>query len=521
MEILDQHQGRRRRRSVGQPGNQGPERLLAESESVHLRTRPPFVGVESEQGGEEGQGFPCETDISQAGSQRNEPLLRWLLRVEAEKLLEHARDGPQCDIAVIRRTVGLEHGTALEVDVRSELCSQCRLPNTGHPTDDSNRLLGPRRALGVVDQAFPRETEKAALIFAADQGHRLGQPATRWRDGQVRPHHVVQFHRASDSPERTRPDRFQLEMWFDELPGGVADDHGAGLSLTLQARRHIGGRPREGGAVDDARGQPGDHDGARMDADADGRLDAVATFQFDGCVRHPFDEPQCCQHRTPRIVLVRNGVSEARHDAVALELEHATAQLLDGLRRDPAVEGEHVLDNLRLGHFGHVGRLDDVGEDQAHEGPLASRQRTFEPRPFDHRSGAPVRRIDGQHVLSQLDHAVPRSNGRSGVHRRQKPIDQQRKAILRRCHLPFPGRRHHFRLTSRLALVHREESTGPLASRVGASRLSRRVLSDSWISSGRAGRLGGCRAARRSPPFVMQPPMGRVAPLKTLLSWGG
>ena len=220
------------------------------------------------------------------------------------------------------------------------------------------------------------------------------------------------------------PDRLQLEVGLDELPGGVADDHGAGIGLTLQARRHVGDRPREGGAVEDPRGQPGDHDGARMDTDADGGLDAVATVQLHAGGPHPLDEPQSGQDSPPRVVLVRHGVSEARHDAVALELEHATAQFLDGLRCHPAVEDEDVLDDLRLGHIGHLGRLDDVGEDQADEGPLASGQGTFERRPFDHGNGAPVLRIDGQHIVSVLDHAVPGSGGRGGIHRRQQPIDQ-------------------------------------------------------------------------------------------------
>ena len=262
-------------------------------------------------------------------------------------------------------------------------------------------------------------------------------------------------------------------MRFDELPGGVADDHGAGLGLALQARRHVGGRPRDGGAVEDPRGQPGDHDGARMDADADGRLDAVATVQLDGGVRHPFDEPQRGQDRAPCVVLVRGGVAEARHDAVALELEHATAELLDGLRRHPAVEDEDVLDDLGLGHFGHVGRLDDVGEDQADEGPLASGQGALELRPLEHGRGALVRRIDGQHVVRQLDDAVPGPDRCGGVHRRQEPIDQERQPVLP------PTLRAAPRTTSRrptphdldgLGVTHVEEGGGLLAPRAGHER---------------------------------------------------
>ena len=116
--------------------------------------------------------------------------------------------------------------------------------------------------------------------------------------------------------------------------------------------------------------------------------------------------------------------------------------------RHPAVEDEDVLNDLRLGHLGHVGRLDDVGEDQTDEGALAPGQGTFERRPFEHGCGAPVRRIDGQHVVGQLDHAVPRSDRRGGVHGSQKPIDQQRQAVFCRRRPAVPRARSRRRLSS-------------------------------------------------------------------------
>ena len=297
---------------MSEPRDEGLQRLLTEGEGVHLGSRQSLAGVQSEQRGQEGHGVPVETGIIQPGHQFTEPLLRRLVWIEAEQLLEHAPDRPERDIAVIRRTVGLQHRAVLVVHVRRQRLGQRRLPDAGGATNDGHRLVGPRRAIGVVDETLPGEAEEPALTLASDQGHRLGESATRRRDGQVRTHHVVQLHRARDALERTRPDRLQLKVRFDQLPGGVADDHGAGFGLALQARRHVGGRPREIGAVEDPRVQPGDHDGARMDADAEGRLDAVATLQLAACVRHAFDEPQSGHHRAPRVVLVRGGVAEAR-----------------------------------------------------------------------------------------------------------------------------------------------------------------------------------------------------------------
>ena len=162
-----------------------------------------------------------------------QPLFRRLVGIEAEQLLEHAPDGPQCDVAVIGRTVGLEHGAALVVHVRRQRVGERRLPDAGDSTNDDHRLIGPRRAIGVVDETLPGEAEEPALTLTSDQGDRLWEPATRRRDGQVRPHHVVQLHRTGDALEGARPDRLQLEVWFDELSRGVADDHGARLGLAL------------------------------------------------------------------------------------------------------------------------------------------------------------------------------------------------------------------------------------------------------------------------------------------------
>ena len=115
----------------------------------------------------------------QPGLQFGEPFLRRLARVEPEQLLEHAPDRPQRDVAVIRRALGLEHDTAFDAHVRRELRRQRRLPDAGHPADDDHRLRRDAPRLGVVDEPLPGEAEEAALALAADQGHRLGQPATR------------------------------------------------------------------------------------------------------------------------------------------------------------------------------------------------------------------------------------------------------------------------------------------------------------------------------------------------------
>ncbi len=90
------------------------ERLLAQRECVDLGAGPPFVGLEPEQRGHQGQGVLVEAGVVEAGLQLGEPLLGRLAGVEAEELLEHAPDRPQRDVAVIRRAVGLEDGATLE-----------------------------------------------------------------------------------------------------------------------------------------------------------------------------------------------------------------------------------------------------------------------------------------------------------------------------------------------------------------------------------------------------------------------
>jgi hypothetical protein len=134
---------------------------------------------------------------------------------------------------------------------------------------------------------------------------------------------------------------------LDELPGGVADNHRAGFGLTLHPRRHIGSRPGEVCGVRGAT-QAASDDGARVDPHPDGERDAVAAGELGADVRRPLHQPQTGQHRAARVVLVHGGIPEARHHAVALELEHATVQFLHRLGRRPSVQGQDVLDDFGL-----------------------------------------------------------------------------------------------------------------------------------------------------------------------------
>ena len=253
VQVFDQHEARRRRSGVGEPGDQRPERLLTQGESVHLRSRPRSVAVQPEQRCQQGQGLPLDPGIVQPGLDLRQPRLGGLARVEAEQLFEHAADGPQGDIAVIGRTGRLEHGTALDVHVRRELRGQRRLPDAGDAVHDRHRCVGLRPSLRIpVSEAAPGGAQETALIRTTDQGDGFGEPVTGVGHGEVRSNDLVELHRAGDAPERARAHRLQLEVRLDELPGGVADDHRPGLGLSLQPRRHVGGRPREGRAVDDA-----------------------------------------------------------------------------------------------------------------------------------------------------------------------------------------------------------------------------------------------------------------------------
>ena len=325
-----------------------------------------------------------------------EPLLRRLVRVEAEQLLEHAPDRPQCDVAVIRRALGLEHETAFDAHMGRQLRGQRRLPHAVHAADDDHRLLGTR--------AGPRRPWTSCFHLKRRRRLWPSRPTRATDSGSPRPDAVTaRFDRTTwcSSMGRAIPLSVRVPTGFSSKCGSTRCRVVSlittvpGSASPSRRAATLGTEPGQGRPVDDPRGQPGDHDGARVDADTDCRLDAVPSLQLDGRVRHPLDEPQPGQHGPPGVVLVRGGVAEARHDAVALELEHAAPQLLDGLRRHPPVQGEDVLNDLRLGHFGHVGRLHDVGEDQADEGALAPRAGSARASPapaWRRRAGSPDRR---------------------------------------------------------------------------------------------------------------------------------
>ena len=157
VQVLDQHQGSASTPPCGRARRRGPGASVGGARGRPPPGRDHRSSVSSpSSGASRGTVSSVETGIVQPGLQFGEPLLRRLVRVEAEQLLEHAPDGPQRDIAVIGRTVGLEHGAALEAHVRRQLRGQRRLPDAGHAPDDDHRLLGPRRALGCRGRGASR-----------------------------------------------------------------------------------------------------------------------------------------------------------------------------------------------------------------------------------------------------------------------------------------------------------------------------------------------------------------------------
>ncbi len=144
VEVFDEQQAGCRPGEVGQPVHQGLEGLGPEGHGVELRPHPVVVGIdaESEQWGDQG----TDTDRVEAGDRKapldlGEPLLRRLLGVEAEPLLEHAPDRPEGHIGVVRGAARLEDGIALGPDPLALIGGQPRLADARRSTHHDHRFV--------------------------------------------------------------------------------------------------------------------------------------------------------------------------------------------------------------------------------------------------------------------------------------------------------------------------------------------------------------------------------------------
>ena len=96
-------------------------------------------------------------------------------------------------------------------------------------------------------------------------------------------------------------------------------------------------------------------------------------------------DPQRAQQRPLRVVLVRDGRAEDRHDGVADELLRRAAEPLDLANDAGVVDGERVLDVFGVGQIERGGETDEVAEEDGHDlalHPLAPLRQSMAPCPF-------------------------------------------------------------------------------------------------------------------------------------------
>ena len=140
-----------------------------------------------------------------------------------------------------------------------------------------------------------------------------------------------------------------------------------------------------------------------MDADAHGGLPSPPAERSCPHLSHAFEDLEPGEHGAQRIVLVRAGVAEVGDHAVALELEHRPAVVVDrGGARLLVVAGQLVHD-LGVDPIGEIRRPDEVAEHRRELPAItAAAFAAMVVRLLDQPERSGVAGIDREHVARQL-----------------------------------------------------------------------------------------------------------------------
>ena len=144
-----------------------------------------------------------------------------------------------------------------------------------------------------------------------------------------------------------------------------------GLGDRLQTLRHVGRvADRRVVHLEVAPDRTDDHR-AGVDADADAQLDAAADGKLRVQLRQRVADRERGEDAAIGSVLVGDGRSEQRHDAVAGELRHDALDAIDLAGGDRDVLLEEIAILLRVEALGDGRRADQIAEHHGHELALA------------------------------------------------------------------------------------------------------------------------------------------------------
>jgi hypothetical protein len=244
----------------------------------------------------------------------------------------------------------------LRAEPLPELADQRRLPDSGlaHDRDELGRLL--------LDRATVCTLQRFELLLAADEG--VAQPAHA-----ARPH---QRERADEpatddsvglSLRRERQRLVELERTAHRRSRALADEDLARLGGLLESRRDV---DRVAGDEGAALARLSHHDVAGVHADP--QRERIAEQLLEPALHR-----ERRVQRALRVILLRRGRAEGRHDGIADELLDRSARVGD-LRRHRVVEAvEQGARSLRILRAGELRRAHEIREEHGRKLPLFAR----------------------------------------------------------------------------------------------------------------------------------------------------
>ena len=242
------------------------------------------------------------------------------------------------------------------VDVLLELPDQPALADAAGPGDADQ----PRA--GLASDGMQHVLELAQLLVTAGERGLEGVGAALPAALRDDPDGTPRRDRARLALQRVVAQRLEHDRALGPAPGGVADEHGAGLRDAL----------KPGGGVDQVAGDHALVGGAQRHRGLSGE-DAGAGLEAGMQGRHRGDDLERGPDRAFRVVLVRGRRAPHRHHRVADELLHRPAVQRDRLRGGVEVARKQVAYGLRVTILGERREADEIGEQDGDQPTLGGR----------------------------------------------------------------------------------------------------------------------------------------------------
>jgi hypothetical protein len=272
----------------------------------------------------------------------------------------------------VRQAAALEHGR-VGLGQPAQLVRQPGLAQAGFPGQADQLALTVQndlQRLPQLGQLTVPPGERAQLVAGGDGGGTGAQAG-----------HAQRVDRALFDLNRRH--LLEREVAAHQVGGLLAQQHRARLGRGLQPGRQDGGVPERGVVDPEVVTDRPDHDQAAVDPDPDIHLG-------------PRGDAEGGQDRAPRVILVRDGRPEQRHEPVAEELVDRALIAVHLAQRAPEEPVDDQVKLLRAQLRRQGARPHDVAEQHAHVLALT----------FD---GA----AHGQNLLADVPRGVARRGGRA------------------------------------------------------------------------------------------------------------